>query len=421
MLVAVLCMGVGGCANYTRTTEGARNDYYAGRYAEAAEALKEGANEEGKDQLLYILDRATALYAAAMYDESIKEFSRADKIAEIKDYTSLSTEAASVIVNDRVLPYKGEDFEKVLINQYLALCYLLKGELEAAQVENRRVNRKLYLMITQGKRKYRLNPMAQYLSGIIHEMSGEFNDAYIDYKAVKELLPGLPGLGSDLYRVAWRSGFKDDLPGIMSAYALTEEDAKVIRAQSLLDEVIVLAEVGKAPVKEPHPSWSALPKFYPRHNPVSSLSIDVAGAAAGVTSVLFDVESTAIRDLNDKWAGQLAKRISGLVLKETAATVVDNKVSPILGLAMRVGGYVVDQADLRSWTTLPQTFQVARYRLPAGESGPVSIKVTPIGGAGASVGAAQERIVSMDPGVVGRGKRGKRHIPKVYIVPARVM
>lgn len=426
ILILVTLVVASGCGDYTRTTQKARGEYYAGQYLQAAESLKEGANKEGADQLLYILDRATALYNGGMYDEAIKEFSRADKIAEIKDYTSISKEAASVILNDRLLPYKGEDFEKVLINQYLALSYLMKQDYEAAQVENRRVNRKLYMMISQGKKKYRLNPMARYLSGLIYESLGQYNDAYVDYKAVMNLLPGLTTLGSHLYATAWASGIKEDLEKWQSQFALDEEQIKSAKEHLKKAEIIFILEVGQAPIKKPHPQWHALPKFYPRVNPVANVRVLIKNTdglpekePGQIDSrPLFDIESTAIKDLDDKWSGLLAKRIGGVVIKETAATIVDEKVSPLLGMAMRIGGYVADQADLRSWLTLPQNFQIARYAVPG--PGKYLIELQPLDAAGNIIAGAKIISKSVEvPEWIIKG-RPKAPAPKVF-VPVRVL
>lgn len=425
--ISILFATLVGCGDYTHTTQKAREEYYAGQYLAAAESLKAGANEEGPDQLLYILDRATALYNGGMFDEAIKEFSRADKMAEIKDYTSLSKEAASLVVNDRLLPYKGEDFEKVLINQYLALCYLMKSDTEAALVENRRVNRKLYLMISEGKRKYRLNPMARLLSALIYESQGQFNDAYIDYKAVQKLLPSMVSLGPHLYATAWASGISEDLEKWQKQYGLSAEQLSAAKAELKQAEIIFILEVGKAPIKQPHPQWHALPKFYPRPNPVASvrLSISSQGGSeqvgyqvAGDSWPLFDIEATAIKDLDEKWAGLLAKRIGGVVIKETAATIVDEKVSPILGMAMRIGGFVADQADLRSWLTLPQNFQIIRYRVPI--PGKYEVRLQPLDASGnPAVGYAPiEKSIEV-PEWAHKG-RPKAPAPKVF-VPVRVL
>ena len=48
------------------------------------------------------------------------------------------------------------------------------------------------MMVSQGKRKYKQNAFTKYLSAVLYETDGDFNNAYVDYKAVHDLVPGYP-------------------------------------------------------------------------------------------------------------------------------------------------------------------------------------------------------------------------------------
>jgi hypothetical protein len=131
--------------------------FHEGKLDEAAKRLEEGLakeGENGRDLLLYLMDLATVYHMKGDYDKSIHLFSRADQVAEIKDYTSLATEAGTMMTSENVKSYKAEDFENVMLSCYLAIDYALLGKTEDAIVEAKRVNRKLYRMATEGKRKY---------------------------------------------------------------------------------------------------------------------------------------------------------------------------------------------------------------------------------------------------------------------------
>jgi hypothetical protein len=142
-----------GCAS-ARMQDKVSDDLFRRQaYDQAADHLKEGLakdGDEGRDSLLYYLDIGLALHSAGKYEESNKYFLRADKLAEIKDYTSLSKEAATLLVSENIQDYKAEDFENVLINTYLSMNYALMGNHEDALVEARRVNQKLYMMVREG-------------------------------------------------------------------------------------------------------------------------------------------------------------------------------------------------------------------------------------------------------------------------------
>ncbi|MEW6055621.1 MAG: hypothetical protein AB1540_03330 [Bdellovibrionota bacterium] len=408
----ILVLLIFGCSSYTSTTRSARDEFYSGKYTDAAKRLEKGAHEDGVDQLLYLFDRATALHHAGEYEESNKDFHLADKLAEIKDYTSLATEVATLVTNDKIIPYKGEDFEKTLIPQYLALNYLMLGKHEDALVECRRVNHKLHLMITQGQRKYQLNPMASYLAAILYEDNREWDHAYIDYQAVKKLLPELSYLREDLYRLAWRNKIREDMQRWAEEFGLSAEEQKRIRDTANKPEIIVIIENGRSPEKQPHPTWTALPRYVPRYNPVSQLEVTVNQETLGLSQTLFDVEKTAIQNLDDKFAGILAKKVGGVVAKEVVAHQIGKRTDPIIGALAWLGMHAVNQADLRSWLTLPKDFQIFRVRVEPAES--YTIRIRPKSFDDREVASSSgviEKIVRFDP-----SRKEKR-----IFVPVRVM
>jgi hypothetical protein len=344
-----------------------------GQYDDAIASLKKGLEEQGengRDRLLYLLDLGLALHTRGLYEESNKVLLEADKIAEIKDYTSLAAEGATLLTSENIKDYKGEDFEKVLINTYLAMNYALIGDYENGLVEARVVNRKLRLMVEDGQRKYKQNAFARYLSGVLYEAEREYGDAYIDYKETRKLMPELPGLGRDLYRLAMLQGMGEEMERWKEEYGLTEEDiaaAKALAPRAKRAEIIVLYENGISPVKRPHPDWYSIPKFYPRYNPVLYAEVEVDGARRGGTMKLHDIEWTAMENLNEKWGGMIAKKIAGVVAKEVVGKQVENMTdSPLLGFATKMFFYVSDQADLRSWNLLPRDLQIARMVVDPG-------------------------------------------------------
>ena len=146
-------------------------------------------------------------------------------------------------------------------------------------------------------------------------------------------------------------------------FALSDEEIKQIKNHQKWNEIIVIAEVGKSPEKRPHPNWNALPKYVPRFSPVKTIEVYSGEEKLGATELLFDVESSSIDALDQKFAGLIAKRIGGVVAKEVLADQVEKRVDPLVGGLLRLGMYIADQADLRSWLTLPREYQVFRYKL----------------------------------------------------------
>lgn len=377
--------------------------FRAGNYDGAVERLKKGLEDEGvdgRDGLLYLLDLGLSLHTAGKYDEANRYFFLADKAAEIKDYTSLSTEAATLLTTDQIKQYKGEEFENVLINVYLAMNFALKGDRESALVEAKRVNRKLYMMVTEGKRKYQQNAFARYLSAILYEADKNWNDAYVDYKLTADLLPKFPAIGRDLWAMAWRMKSRDDMEKWEKKYSLSEADKKAARERvdsNRPGEIIVLFQNGISPRKIPDPGFYSIPKFTPRFNPVSvgevSISGDISGEVLSArTDRLMDIEAVAIENLSEKWGGILAKKLAGVVAKEVVGNAIDRQTGNSgIGQLVKFALYVSDQADTRSWNLLPKELQIARFPV---KGGTYTVKVQPVGVAG----VLPQKTVQVRPG-----------------------
>ena len=366
LLPALAFFLLSSCAGYTRSTR-AGLEAFERRDFEAAEKVYEEADEDGKDQLVYLLDRATVRYSAGRYEDSIKDLKLADRLSEIKDYTAIGTEIASVAVNDKIKQYKGEEFEHVLISVYLALNFAALGREEEAVVACRQVNRKLELLREEGKRHYSLNAFAQYLAGLMFEKEGNWNNAYIDYKKTAELAPDFSRIKLDVVRGALRTENGSELHKWKRTMGVTEEDVKEARQElKSSGSVVLLYQNGMAPEKVSSPSWYEIPEYRPRHNPWRAARLYLDGKEVGRTELLYDVEKVAIQNLKEKYAGLIAKRVAGVVAREVIGDQLDRKAEG-LGTILKIAMYAASQPDLRSWLTLPRDFQVARVTAAPGK------------------------------------------------------
>ncbi|MCC7440091.1 MAG: hypothetical protein IT285_00570 [Bdellovibrionales bacterium] len=383
----LLALPLGGCMSSRMADSKSDRLFRDGRYAEAAERLRAGLKEEGDgdDRLLYLMDLGLALHAAGDYAESTKVLLEADKLSEVKEYTSLSEEVGTLLTSETTKAYRGEDFEHVLISTYLAMNFALLGDFEGALVECKRVHRKLERMNSEGGRKYKQNAFARYLAGVLYEASGEIEDAQVDYRKTRELVGGFDGgfrpLGLDLWRAAWLMRDPDAQARAQREYSLREADltaARLFLPKSGLGQVVVLYENGISPIKRPNPDFVRLPRFYPRPNPVRAAGVTVDGREVGETYALHDIEATAIQNLEDKYAAMVAKRIAGVVAKEVVAHQIEKQTnSPLAGFLARVFFHASDQADTRSWNLLPRDLQILRFTAEPGER---EVRLKPRGG-----------------------------------------
>ncbi len=353
-----------GCASYQSRVKNARQYFEGGLYESSINELKPLADKEGGDQFLYLVDLGTVYLNAGKYKEAIATFHRADRLAEINDYTSITEEAATVLLNDDVKEYRGEDFEKILVNVYLAIAYTLNNQWEDALVECRKVNHKLDLMIREGQLPYERNAFAKYLAALLFEARGEYNDAFVDYRQLRGWDSKVPLLGAPLLRLAEKLKASDEFQKYRKDYPVVKD----YRIQKNEGQIVLLLEQGKGPEKVTSRESRLLPAFSRRFYRSRSGELSVDGVGTAPTEVLFDIENTAIEQLEKKKAAMLAKKIGGVVVKElVAAQVAKSTDNKWLGFLTSVILHATDHADTRAWSTLPATLQIARLTVPAGE------------------------------------------------------
>lgn len=352
-----------GCASYPAEMREVKTRLRDGNPQAAAEVLKEKAFVDSDDQVVFLFEYGTAEQVSKDYKNSNRAFLLAEELTEIKDYHSLSRITGSLLLNEGMIQYKGEDYEKVLLNAMLAINFLMLGDLEAAMVETRRMNEKLYRYRFEAKKDYEQNPFAFYLAAMIREETKDWDGAYIDFKRVYDLNPNIPYLEEDLVRAASRARRTEDLKKWKTQFKVQENPAWNNKDYG---ELVLIYQQGWAPVKQPHPSWPRIPKLHPVPSTTNVAQIVVEDGEKETSQPVFSVEEVAIKTLDDLYAGLIAKRAAGIAAKAVVADQVRQK-NQLLGDLAFIGMNLADRADLRQWSTLPESFQVAKLWLKKGK------------------------------------------------------
>ncbi len=374
LLWPLIFLGSVSCSHFSKVSNQTQHYIANQDYDKAIEVLKPLAEKESDDQLVYLLDYATVLHLAGKYDESIRAFLKADDIAAIKDYHSLSRVAGSILLNEGMVQYKGDDFEKVFIHVYLALNFLMKSDLNGALVEARRTNEILQKYRDEAKKDYDQNALAFYLSGLIWEADKKWDDAYIAYKDALNRDPTNKTFQIDVYRLSKFANRQDETRVLFEKLGVNLESVRKLEAKNSVSkndsELIVIYQNGRGPIKKPHPSFPRIPKLYPYPATANSARVQVIGESflnpvVRETKSIYSVTDVAIKTLDDQYAALIAKRAAGIAAKYTVAKQIGKK-DDILGAIAWVGMNIADQADLRQWSTLPADIQVTRIKLPPG-------------------------------------------------------
>jgi len=340
-----------------------------GQFKEAADMIKERSEQEGKDQILFLLDRGSALFEAQDYKEAIEVFTKAERLTDIKDYTSINEEVISVVTTDNFKKYIPLDYEQIMLNTYLALSYYMIGDYEGALVECRRINNLIYKLKTKGMNSFEEVPIAWYISATIYEKQKKFDDAFVDYSKVLELTPGFAQAIYDAYRTARLSGRMQDANELNAQHPdLGLKDYfKTINNKKYGATVIIYFD-GEIPIKRQSRGNEMLPEFYTRTFIKSFLTVtDISGADLAKTSEVLDLEYIARKNLSERVGRIVAKRILGIGTQVAIGYGVARATkSDALGVLAGFLVHATATPDLRSWSTLPRSFQSARLYLPVG-------------------------------------------------------
>jgi hypothetical protein len=352
-----------GCATYQTDMSQTRDLISMGRFEEAESKVAPLAEKEGDSQLVYLLDQGITFQLEKKYKESNLTFLKADKLSEVKDYTSLSRETGAFLLGEEMLQYKGEDFEVVLINAMTAINYLMLGEYDEALVEVRRLNEKLNRFRLEAKRDLGNNSFALYLSALIWEAEGRWDDAYISYEDSYNANPSIPFIGADLIRLSKKSKRLDSYSKWKKIFPEVKEAAWWY--DKSYGELVIIYQQGWIPRKSFRPESQRYPKMRSIYSNTVSLEVDVDKASSYKAESVYDVEQVAIKSLEDQYGALVARRVGGVVAKAVMADQIRQK-NQLLGDLAWIAMNVSDRADLRQWSTLPASFQFVRIPLKEG-------------------------------------------------------
>jgi hypothetical protein len=399
--VFALILAFAGCASAPRY-EALEANLNAGRYEAAAQSLKGDEKRYGANaRLLYYFDCLWAEHLAGHYAQSNEFVEKANALIDELYTKSVSKEALAFLGNDMSLPYQGENFERVMLHIVGMLNYARLGDVDAALVESRRADERMKQYVAKfGKDKivYQQDALARYLSAALYELEGgqQLSDAYLDYKKTDEAF-GLYGkaygtpypklLEKDLLRMADGLGESEEYSKFSKRFS-GEASTPLKSLKRDKGEVIVLLYEGLAPVKisenvslpmalrdGTRQYFSmAFPHFVARQQAYSDAWLQDDQGQTTQFELFQDITNIAIRDLKDRVGLITVKAIARATVKFQAARAIQAEAKKAGGaaelfafLGTNIYGVVSEQADTRSWRTLPSRILLARLAMEPGK------------------------------------------------------
>lgn len=408
---------LGACASYYQKNESLMKAVYASDFATANKLLADDTKweKQRRNLLLFYLNKGTVLFMEGQHEASNVYFRKADYWVE--DFNKNAGDfAVSFLVNAKFSTYGGENFEQILIHYYTTLNYLMLNKTDEALVEGKRMLAKMQRITDayKSENKYKRDAFAHNLLGMIYDIRGEHNDAFIAYRNALEIYKEdytknydmrVPQqLKKDLIRTAKKVGFKEEQTAYEKEFNLRAEPN-----QDGNGEILFFWNNGLGPIKEqnsfnililPGPNgtvnlvnpelgismnWPtnnkndrgdllgmnfirlALPKYVSRV-PLYSHAVIRINNESYPLQMAQNVNGIAFKSLQDRMGKELALGLGRVLAKQLAVhQLKKNKDQQGFAAAAMIYGAVSEQADTRNWQLLPHAIHYTRIKLKAGK------------------------------------------------------
>ena len=385
-------------------------------------------NDGNNKRILYLQESGRLYHIAGDYAASRDKFAQVLDIYRDSDYDglirldSVAGKVGSTLTNDKVIPYKGSDYERVYARQFQAMNYLALGDIDSAlveiragandqkfsaearakQVEKAEEERREKMIgyadkeqlgflneLSGDTRNGFLNSYMYYFSALLREATGDANAAYIDYRNAWELNSQNLHLSNQLLRLANRYDRSNE-----ERYQKITGIKEVTDIPSDSGRVVLLVERGFVPPRREFSAEVQIDYFSPSgykfiwyklatptynkdevkfYQPISVS----AGDVQSVSYPLMSSVALSAHQLKEAMPGIIFRQVTRVIAKQVASDAAikaginsDNGGEAALliagGFAAKIGGNLLEQADTRTWLSLPAQIDNAELILPAG-------------------------------------------------------
>jgi hypothetical protein len=381
------------------------------------------------DRLLRLLYQGTVARYAGRSRQAGSLFDQAYAVSEDRYTKSVSRTAASMLTNDRALPYTAGQNERLLLHYNALLSWSAAGDADAAAVEGRRLVALLASVGEPDADERAMRATMHALAAAAFEQAGDWNDAAVARRNAVRLGAPLDTAWSvptdsmgDLLVVIERGDIAHKVAvGLtIPIYSGDNLDASsgAFTAQRFLGDLGALRNGGLW--YDDAPSWRFTDTRYgPLRGQRASYLLDMSwpvlrrspgfGAGfvrVGVGSIATEEAAPVSASLSDALASDyrrdrsaiLTRTVTRAVTKylaaravETAAVAVaeaaakkdegddakakkkkknDDHGAKAIGMVARIftnaATTAIERADTRTWTLLPSSVTLVRMRIPAG-------------------------------------------------------
>lgn len=380
--VSTTIVFIGGCASYHIQ----QLDFHRSlllHQPERALELLDAQRTKRRDKVLYRLNKGMLLHYLGDYHQSNRFLESAKNRIRKLEAVSVLENVGAISLNETLRSYAGQPHEKMMLYVYKAMNYLALAEVSAARVEILQADIQINEWISANQQHAIAScAFVRYLAGMVFEANNEMDEALIAYRKSYEIYKlrgwAIPRtLQGDLLRLSRHLQLDDEYRFYQEIFRVdTHVGEFKPNAQGELiyilnnSLIIPLEEHVMAIFNEDMQEdiFVALPYYPPvglnmnhelPYNPVYINERSV------FPEFFENLEWLARENLEERMPGLVARAIARVVVKQKAVDEA-NEESKLLGFITKAAANVSEQADTRSWSTLPASIAVARVFLQPG-------------------------------------------------------
>ena len=334
LFIIVLALFMQACA-VSSELKSARYQFKNGSTDSALQAVNT-AEVSRRNKLLLLLDKALIAQAAGQYGQSIIAFEDAYQLIDKLDYVSVGDQTAALLSNDRAIRYSGEFSERLWIHTFQMINYLTLDQPQGAAVEARRAVK----LFEEHGDVLNNDLFTRYLMALSFDAAGQTDSAGVEYRKLGEQL------GSPFGQRLGKKGEKEVVLLIASGFIPPKLPGDLI--------VNLNARI----------SFPFYPDILDRAPYVDVLQGDTRLETVRIDTNLLPVAKDSLAKRGKTIAARHALRLGA----KYQLTQGIRRQDPLAADIARIFFLLIEQADTRSWETLPAWLSLVRVAVPSDAS-----------------------------------------------------
>jgi len=416
-LLLLFALLLASCASPAKLrVESVAKSFTIGDYQSAIDNIEKNKKKlyNSEDEFLFEFDLGLLYHYNQDYRQSTKHLANAEQILEDLYTRSVTNEAAAILTNDNVRPYRSYPFEEQWLHKVQILNYLALGEIDGAVVQSRRALLAVQALREKEDKKFKESGTLQYLIALSFERQKSLDDARIAYDNAKKnfennnytpslagqipeneqeiIIVGYAGLSPILGENKFWGTYAPD-----GALVLYYKDAYGKQQTTVLAAIGLGGGISGRTMTVQF----AVPKMVERPSQTSVFSVSINGKQS-LTEEFSNSRNSLKKDLDNEENIMLLRTAGRVIARTIAASKAKNKMQTgngLVDLALNIGTDIatgaLEEADLRLGSAMPKTIQIARIPV---EPGKHTVKIDIVDGFNRKLGSFAEQTVNIKKG-----------------------